>query len=349
VRRERFGARELATVLSHYDLGTIAQMRTFPHGSRRAPKVRIRCERGELLLKRRAPGRDDPSRVAFSHRLLRYLETQEYPVAALLPTRDGSSSPRWAGRTYELFRFVEGGRPGETPQAAARSGAALGMLHGLLEGFEASTPPAARGYHAAPGLPPRLAGVPPAVLAADPDADSAELSELCAELGRAYSRAALRADEAGYRGLPEAVLHGDWHPGNLIEREGRIVAVLDFDSARLEPRCADLANALLQYSMPLSARCDPEDWPEGLDIERMRMLLEGYRAAGAHTIGAEELRALPWLMIEALIVESVVPIAATGAFGPARATSVLRMVRRTARWIWSNGGDLVGVLACPDC
>ena len=37
-QRERFDAVELATVLSHYDLGVIWQIRVFPRGSRRAPK-----------------------------------------------------------------------------------------------------------------------------------------------------------------------------------------------------------------------------------------------------------------------------------------------------------------------
>ena len=39
----------------------------FPRGSRKAPKLLISGERGKLLLKRRARGRDEPQKVAFTH------------------------------------------------------------------------------------------------------------------------------------------------------------------------------------------------------------------------------------------------------------------------------------------
>ena len=85
--RHRFDARELAVVLSHYDLGTIETIKSCPLGSRRAPKLRIVTSRGDFLLKRRASGRDDPYRVAFTHSLQ-------------LPGGAGSSSggqPRFIG------------------------------------------------------------------------------------------------------------------------------------------------------------------------------------------------------------------------------------------------------------
>src|SRR5262245_16530355 len=82
-RRERFEAHELAIVLSHYDLGVIDQVRGYPRGSRKSPKLFIRSRDGEFLLKRRAPGQDDPYRVAFDHALQLRLAEQGYPVAGL--------------------------------------------------------------------------------------------------------------------------------------------------------------------------------------------------------------------------------------------------------------------------
>src|SRR5690606_8873090 len=52
-----FGRDELVMVLSHYDLGVVTQIEEFRRGSRRAPKLVIRTDRGQFLLKRRAPGR----------------------------------------------------------------------------------------------------------------------------------------------------------------------------------------------------------------------------------------------------------------------------------------------------
>ena len=54
--RERFQAREIAQVLSHYDLGVISEIREYRRGSRRAAKLKVSTERGDFLLKRRALG-----------------------------------------------------------------------------------------------------------------------------------------------------------------------------------------------------------------------------------------------------------------------------------------------------
>jgi hypothetical protein len=53
-QREKFEAREIAQVLSHYDLGVIARIREYRRGSRRAAKLKLDTERGEFLLKRKA-------------------------------------------------------------------------------------------------------------------------------------------------------------------------------------------------------------------------------------------------------------------------------------------------------
>ncbi|MCH6552369.1 MAG: hypothetical protein IH804_10215, partial [Planctomycetes bacterium] len=106
VRHEQFDPHELGIVLSHYELGVIEQIRSFPRGSPRAPKVRIRTHRGEYLLKRRAPGRDDPHRVAFAQSLQLYVAQRGYPVPRLIGTREGNNSMlQLGGRVYEMFEF----------------------------------------------------------------------------------------------------------------------------------------------------------------------------------------------------------------------------------------------------
>ena len=80
--REKFAPDELAIVLSHYDLGIIDSIKEFSRGSRKAPKLLVRCDKGEFLLKRRAHGKDDPFKVAFSHALQLYLASKQFPAGA---------------------------------------------------------------------------------------------------------------------------------------------------------------------------------------------------------------------------------------------------------------------------
>jgi Ser/Thr protein kinase RdoA (MazF antagonist) len=341
----RFEAPELGIVLSHYELGIITHIRQYRRGSRRAPKLRIAASAGEFLLKRRAPGRDDPYRVAFAQDLQLFLGDRGYPVPGLIGTRtDNNSMLQHNGRIYEMFRFVKGKRDDGSTGAAEQAGRALGWLHRLLEAYEPSYTPATGSYHAAAGLDGALKQIPAMVEAAEPGTARQELEDRCSSLSDVYHSAAERTDAAGIGTWPPRVLHGDWHPGNLLYRDGAVVAALDFDSARIEPRIIDVANAALQFSMRMTKPDDPESWPERLDVRRIRALLRGYNLAASKPVSVDERQTLPWLIIEALILESVLPIAATGRFARLSGSSFLKMVERKVRWLQPRAGKLIEYL-----
>src|SRR5580693_6513652 len=84
--REAFSSEELAIVLSHFDIGIIDSIVDYPRGSRKAPKLLIVSEQGKFLLKRRARGKDDPFKVAFTHALQLYLSNKQFPLPHLIGT-----------------------------------------------------------------------------------------------------------------------------------------------------------------------------------------------------------------------------------------------------------------------
>ncbi|MBT8486513.1 MAG: phosphotransferase [Phycisphaerales bacterium] len=344
-KRDRFVAPELAKVLSHYDLGVIHRLRPHARGSRQAPKLLISSDRGEFLLKRRAPGRDDPPRVAFAHGLVAHLAAHGYPVPALVPTTNGGSTMlAMRGKVYELFEFVRGERDDRSVEAAGVAGVALGRLHTLLADHEPATRPVAGSYHAANGLDAALQRAASAIRRVEPKASASEISQRCGFLAEAYREATTRA-AAGLAVPGPTVIHGDWHPGNLLYERGRIAAVLDFDSARIEPRIIDVANGALQFGMQMRDEKPPEQWPLPLHMERIRALLEGYNRTAWAPITPAELRAVPWLVQEALILESVLPIAATGQFAQLSGDAFLRMVERKVRWLRPRTEKLTAFLA----
>src|SRR4051812_34523280 len=105
--REKFTTEELLIVLSNYDIGGIKGIKEFPRGSRKAPKLMITSDRGEFLLKRRARGKDDPYKVAFSHALQLYLAEKQFPLPHLMGTRkDNNSMFQHNGAVYELFEYI---------------------------------------------------------------------------------------------------------------------------------------------------------------------------------------------------------------------------------------------------
>lgn len=343
--REVFGAHELAIILSRFDIGVIEQIQALPIGSRRSPKVRIRARDRDYLLKRRAGGRDDPYRVAFAHELMLFLGDREFPVPQLIGTRDDNNSlVQFTGRTYELFEFIDGARYDRSHASAYEAGATLARLHDMLRDFDSAYRPPVGSYHASREIDAKLASAPAIVDAVSPNADNESLTRICDFLSRAYRESATRVDNAGFREWPAVVLHGDWHPGNLLYGRGEIVAVLDFDSARLEPRMADVANAALQFSMQMSTAENATLWPEGLDLQLLIALVRGYDDSAAEKLSAGELQALPWLIVEALITESILPIAATGSFAHLDGAAFLEMIRRKIKWIGPRAAKLSAFL-----
>ena len=79
------------------------------------------------------------------------------------------------GRIYELFEFKAGLRYDGTPEAAEHAGRALATLHRLLLDYESPYEPPRSSYHGAAGIDAKLARIPAAVAARDPQADERAL------------------------------------------------------------------------------------------------------------------------------------------------------------------------------
>lgn len=342
--RERFTPSELAVVLSHYDVGVIESAKEFPRGSRRAPKLLLKTGRGRFLLKRRASGKDDPFKVAFSHALVAHLRGKGFPVPALLGTRnDNNSLLQLGGHVYEMFEYVQGDRYDNSLEQTTHAGGALANYHEAVADFQTEWTPPAGSYHSAAAVRNGLNAIP--TTTAEHDSvigHEAELLHLTQELYERYDEVSAAVETAGFSDWPKTIIHGDWHPGNMLFCEARVCAVLDFDAARYQPAIIDLAYGMLQFSI-LRGMAGPDEWPDFGDETRTRRFLAGYQALRG--IEPERRRVIPELMVEALIGETVLPIAVTGSFGRLPGFGVLQMISRKVNWLMKNGDRLRAWLA----
>jgi len=337
-QREQFDRFELATVLSRYDTGEIVSIAEFPRGSRRSPKVVLRCEHGVYLLKRRQTGRDDPDRVRFTHALILDLVREGFPTARLIGTRhDRSSLVEQGGRMYELFEFIPGSAFDSSEAATEAGGRELGALHELLARYVPPGAPPGGGYHGLARLPERLRAL------GERFEDGGGAASAAGELAHAYQSSLEAVNAEGLDRPPRQVVHGDWHPGNLIFRGQRVAGAVDFDSARMATRLEDFANGALQFSVTRSVG-DPARWPESLDEARFRAFCRGYHGVFESRTEAES-RILPHLMVEALIVEAAAPIAATGSFERFEGGAFLVMIARKVRWLRDQAARLAEMAA----
>lgn len=340
--RQTFAADELAIVLSHYDTGVIDAIQEFPRGSRKAPKLVLRTESGLYLLKRRAAGKDDAFKVAFCHALQLRLAERQFPLPHLIGTRkDNNSMLQWRDAIYELFEYIKGTSYDNSLEATADAGKSLALFHKLLSDYKPEYEPPTGSYHASRSVAKSFKRLPAMLKKLDAQGQRGdELARLNAFLYKAYNGAARRVVDAGFDDWPKQIVHSDWHPGNMLFRGPRVVAVIDYDAARLQQRVLDVGNGALQFSI-LGGGDDPAQWPEYIDESRFKRFLRGYDSVPDAVLSRAELRIVPWLMIEALIAESVIPIAATGQFARIEGIGFLTMVERKVRWFKKHAADLV--------
>ncbi len=341
-QHDQFEAKELAICLSHYDLGIIRDIKEFARGSRRAPKVVVDSEAGRFLFKRRARGRDDIRKVAFTHQIQLALAAQNFPLPHLRGTKEDNNSMLLLGeKIYEMQEFITGTNYDGSLQATEQGGHALGLYHKLLEGFQSDYEPPKASYHNAKAIHQSILKTARTLTPAD-QKQSSDVQYTVKYLESAYRRAAEKVNKLGMGSWPLQIVHGDWHPGNMLFRNRLVVAVIDYDTARLQQRVIDFANGALQFSI-LGGEGDPTSWPEHIDMKRFHGFLRGYDSV--NVISTDELRAAPYLMCEAMIAEAVLPIASTGAFGRFDGKGFLQMICKKVDWIFSHVDQLCDILS----
>lgn len=325
-----FTSQELALVLSHYDIGIIQQIKPLVAGSKRSPKQVIVSDKGRYLIKRRARGKDDRSRIELAHFVQNILNEKKFPISKLIPTRDSNTTfLEIENHIYELFEFASGARFDGKKESVENAGLMLAKFHTYLK--DCSLEPVQRRgcFHDSKSVRGHLKKI-----SSDNDGDTHKTSS---SLMTVYNKSSTNVNQAGFDKWPCMIVHGDWHPGNMLFSSGKISAVLDFDSLNTAPIITDIANGALQFSI-VAGRPNPAQWPDYLDQEKYVNFVRGY--CGRIKLDKSLLKILADLMIETLIAEAVLPIAATGSFSNFSGADFLSMIHRKCVWIDNNRGTL---------
>jgi Ser/Thr protein kinase RdoA (MazF antagonist) len=336
-QRPSFSPDELVYILSHYSIGIIHKLEPLQAGNLNTPKVVISSEKGRFLLKRRPKATSKPERIALSHSVQRRLYKKALPVSALVRSRHRHTAVWLDDFVYELFVYVTGTRYDGSEQATLDTGTQLARFHQALSAFKQKPVSSAVSFHDAKGVRRNLKTIG----AKDSGPSSRKVKHVTDQLQVLYNSSSVRVNELGFDTWHRQIIHGDWHPGNMLFADQRLVAMLDFDSIRLAPAMIDLANGLLQFSI-VAGHPDPGQWPDHIDEAKLMQFLQGYSMI-ARPDNAK-LEALPDLMVETMIAEAVLPIAATGSFGHMSGLDFLQMILRKAYWLNEHRRILIKAL-----
>jgi len=330
---------EAREALARWEVGDVTSVEPLKGGSSASPKFVVRAARGSFVLKRRAPGASDGERIGFAHAFIAASARAGVPVAAPVPSRPGAGFERVAGGSWELFPLIEGERWSRTDRQSAAGGEALGRMHRAGLDLVWHGHVVIANFHANLSVLEALRLAPAAVLRVEPDADADALRSACESLGQAYREASAAVDEVGYASLDSQVVHGDFHPGNLLFRGDEVAGVIDFDAARIEPAVVDFANAVMQFAAVRGRANRLASWPAALDEGRLDAFTRAYAMHGDPRLH-EQVDMVAPLMIEACVAEASLPIARKGRFGQVKAADMLQLVERRTAWLRRQGSQV---------
>ncbi len=278
----------LAALRGAFDVGDWREVQPLPAG--KSQHYLLTTTLGRFVLRRsyRSKTFDE---VRFEHELVAHLRARGFPGPEFVPTVEGEPCAPVDGRLWRMALFVAG-RPAsaEIPGHVEAVAEALARYHQLVADFSAGVPaPDAPLVPAA--LAERLGAVPTEerFLAALPEGLAAPLRFALAE-GKAVHR---RLEEL-YRILPLTTIHAGCRRGSALFDGGRLLVVLDFDSAHHEARALDVAVAVHDFAKVYGDPASP-DYKVHLDPAVAARFVGAYQAVSP--LAPEELEAVPLLLV----------------------------------------------------
>lgn len=283
---------ELQEVLAAVGLG--APREVLPLGGTATAKWSVVTAEGRWCVRRRPDEFADAVSTAFDHAVLRRLDAAGLPVPAPRAAADGQTAVRRESGTYEVLRWLDG--KVFTPDDRRRLphiGRTLAEFHRALQG---DFPPGKEG---------RLREDHPRLMRpyldglralATSDAQRRGLDRIDYELDRVHHT----LDRLYWPRLPRAVIHGDFHIGNVRFQGPSVVAIYDFDYAAVQARARDVCDALVSFaSRRAEKRVNPDDvrsltQPFELQRKPAVALLTAYHEA--HPLIGREWEAMAWLI-----------------------------------------------------
>lgn len=241
---KRSGLEILAAVIrEYYDLGTVGipEQLVDAH-QRRHRKLVVDTAGGRFLVK---TYKNDPvvlDALRFQHRLSDHLYENGVPVARIQRGRDGKGivvveRENWA---LELQAFVEGEPMQVSSQTLAIAAEALGRFHAVCR--DLPRPPRDAQMW-------RFSEVPRESFAklyeiAKTQGDESTVTKYCNEIVLFLRDAAKKLDWEARNKFETGLIHGDYHGGNLLFRDDKLMAIVDLEFAGDGCYLEDLAYAM---------------------------------------------------------------------------------------------------------
>jgi Ser/Thr protein kinase RdoA (MazF antagonist) len=215
----------------------------------------VKCKSGMYVLRRKNPKYSMPEWVCFEADFLRHLHSEGLPVPVPVKAADGSLWISCENDIYELFTFLEGLPFSGSISQIRSAGRLLGLYHNAAGKYDTKGKKQLERYD----NPVRITAFLEQYISENrANILSCQLETLNRMLAHANSILGKMPDTV-YSELQQTVIHGDYHPANLLYRDDCISGLFDFDWASLQPRVRDIADGVLFFACDRDKPIDSTD------------------------------------------------------------------------------------------
>ncbi len=341
----RLSNEEITKLLAAWSVGCF--VRATPQAGTANPATVVVTEIGKFFLKQRNPRYCDSEQIVYDHVVVEHLAGAGLPVTPALPTSQGRRWTNHSGHIYELYPFVAGDphAPGDLSQIAA-AGRLLARFHDVTSEFR---PQGEKNWGRYFDPVDRLNQIGEARQLLVGGADTGAVSQTEAAAILNYLEAQVedvidRLPDERYWRLPQVIVHGDYHQGNMRFSGPELVGLFDFDWVGRQPRLVDIVDGLLFLGSSRREAIDPADiysLTQSFEfcLPRMRAFLQPYiaehRLSGKEWLCLVDLMRARWLFSRLEQMQRKIP-------PQQRLTFLLREVTRPLEWLDENEALVAG-------
>ena len=216
-------------------------------------------------------------------RLSSFLLDRGFNVPVAIFTPDGRPDVKIGKHMYSLFSYLEGEKADKSlsnanPEMAFEFGSFTGKFHLCLETASAVTLPRSNLLRTLSSSVRVLFSKAKSMSCFDRDTLESFFSDF-------YSI---------YYCLPVQIVHGDFHPGNIIIKEGRVSGVIDFEYAAREVKVLDIAYLVASVLTEFHRMGAPS-----LALYLIPYFLDGY--CQSNTLSVEERKSIVYILASILL------------------------------------------------
>jgi len=329
-------------ILASYQIGAVREVG--PAGGTAGKCWRVTSARGSYFLRCRGPRTSSRQALGFDHGFRRHLLARGVPTAAPITARSGETWVLTEGRAFELYPLVEGHSFAGSRHELIETAGALALFHQVAADY-----PPRGSYNPVPA---QFAIAVPEIGGSermdDPELMAAALAQFARDepaFGYAVEQArglAHAYDASVYRALPRWLIHGDFHPGNLLYSDaGKVAGIFDLDWACEHTRSRDLADAVYYFArrggLFDGSRIESMTEAAEPDFDSAVLFLRTYGELAP--LEPEEVRAIPLALRARWLAER---LEGSAKVPPEKRTwFITRELERPLEWLDSHGEGLV--------